>query len=312
MLALGTPAVMGVLNVTPDSFYDGGRYTGVDRARERASTLVEQGAAIIDLGARSYAKHVAPIDRDEELRRLIPALEAIASDGLPAVLSVDTSSWRVAQNAVDAGATLINDCSVNIDPLMYSVAARTGAALVIMHNPTALNTGTPVAYLDVVEDVAAELERAALEARRCGVDGASLVVDPGLEFGKEPRDDFALLTHFDRFVESGYPVLLAASRKRFLSDLAGGAQASALLPASLAAVALAVSAGATIVRTHDVVETVQFLRVFGPNAERAAMGTLKTWTSTSNWPKQASSSRTLTTRSNGTRSAASNASRGRI
>ncbi len=263
VLDLDGPAlVMGILNVTPDSFFDGGRYAGVDVARARAAEMVALGATIVDIGGRSYSRKNPPVDPSEEIARVVPVVEALVRDRLPAVLSIDTTRPAVADAALHAGAHLINDCSGLADPALADVVARYDAGLVVMHIKGTLNVrATSYDYDDALSEIVEFLRAKTALARSAGVGEECIVVDPGLEFGKEAHTDLELLSRFRAFGELGYPVLLAASRKTFLGEVVGRTSASDLLAASLAVAAVGIGAGARIVRAHDVAETLDLARV---------------------------------------------------
>jgi len=252
----GVAAVMGIVNITPDSFYE--RVGSADAALASARSILADGAALIDLGGQSYAAGNGDVAAEEERRRIVPVVEAIAAAKLDTVLSIDTYTASVARAALAAGAHLINDCSGLSDPALAATVAEFDAGLVVMHLKGRLKVREPEAY--VYRDVMAEImeflhertERAVAE----GVRRDAIVVDPGLEFGKEPATDLEILRRFGELGALGYPVLLAASRKSFLGRIVGR-PAAELLPASLGAAAIGIAAGARLVRTHDVAATVQ-------------------------------------------------------
>ncbi len=254
---------MGILNVTPDSFYDQGRYRGVDRARARAAEMVEAGASLIDIGGQSYAHWNPRIALDEELRRVIPVVEALVADGIPIPLSIDTFKAPVAEAALGAGASLINDCSGLADPDLPAVVAKYDAGLVVMHLRGELNVRNVEAYRyddvmgEIIAFIAARLER----ARAAGVAPESLIADPGLEFGKEPSTDLEILQRFGELQVLGVPLLLASSRKSFLGRIFNRPAKELLIP-SLATAAIGIAAGARLLRVHDVAETVQLAKTF--------------------------------------------------
>ena len=249
--------VMGIVNATPDSFYDRGRFAGVQAARARAHELVAQGARIIDLGGRSYAAGNPIVDAQEQCRRVIPIVEALLRDGVEAALSIDTPDAAVAQAALAAGASIINDCSGLADPHMAAVVANYDAALVVMHIKGKLNIREPDTYLyaDPVAEISAFLRERTERARAAGIAADSIVIDPGLEFGKEPRTDLEILDRFAEFGDLGYIMMLAASRKSFIGRTLKRPAGDLLAP-SLAAAAMGILAGTRIVRAHDVAETV--------------------------------------------------------
>ena len=255
--------VMGVLNVTPDSFYDNGRFAGVDRARARAEEMVAQGASLIDIGGQSYAHWNPRIAADEEVRRVVPVVEALVADGLEVALSIDTFKATVADAALAAGAHLINDCSGLSDSALAATVARYDAALVVMHLKGELNvrsTGDYV-YADALAEILAFLDERLLQARVAGVAADSLIVDPGLEFGKEPATDLEILDRFGELRALGVPILFASSRKSFIGRIFNRPARELLVP-SLATAGLGIAAGARMLRVHDVAETVQLARMY--------------------------------------------------
>ena len=242
---------MGVLNVTPDSFSDGGRYLDPEPAVAHGLALVAEGADVVDVGGESTRPGAGPVDEAEERRRVVPVIEALA----PSVrVSVDTRSAAVAEAAVAAGATLVNDVSASLWP----VAAEVGAGWVAMHM-----RGEPVTmqeaprYDDVVAEVGAFLQERAAQARAAGVE--EVWIDPGIGFGKTLEHNLALLRSLDRLVAGGVPVVVGASRKGSLGQLTGGAPVDDRLEASVATAVWAVEQGAAMVRVHDVAATVRAL-----------------------------------------------------
>jgi dihydropteroate synthase len=265
-----TPIVMGVVNVTPDSFSDGGLYFDPRRAAARALEMFEGGAAIVDVGGESTRPSTygdaAPVSAAEEIRRVLPVIEAIRREtGRP--VSIDTRKEEVARAALAAGADLVNDVSaLRHDPRMASTVAEAGAALLLMHmkgdDPRTMQADT--SYGHPVADVASELAAAASMALDAGVPADRIAVDPGLGFGKSAERNLVLLRHVGALRSLGFPVAVGASRKGFVRRFSGvGEDASPVdrLPGSLAAVAAARAGGAAIVRVHDVHETVRFLRM---------------------------------------------------
>jgi dihydropteroate synthase len=275
-LVAGHPALMGVLNVTPDSFSDGGRYLDPGAAVAHAARLVAEGAAIVDVGAEStrpgggvYGAGAREIPAAEERARLLPVLDRLRRE-LDVVLSVDTRKAEVARAALDAGADLINDVSALGDPAMAGLVAEAGCPIVLMHARGELATmQRDIRFADVVAEVRAELARARDRAVAAGIDARRVILDPGLGFGKTVAQNVALIVRLDALVALGSPVLVGASRKSFLGALAGGAEPGERLPASLAAAARAAAKGAAILRVHDVAATRQFLLVARALAEAA-------------------------------------------
>jgi dihydropteroate synthase len=257
--------VMGVVNVTPDSFSDGGRYATTASAVEHGRALRAAGADCVDVGGESTRPGAARVDADEELARVLPVVAALAADGIR--VSVDTTRARVAARAVEAGAVLVNDVSGGrADPDMAAVVAATGAAWVLTHaRGHSRDMYATAVYDDVVEDVRAELLARVDDAVAAGVDPARLVLDPGIGFAKLPEHNWTLLANLDRLVALGFPLLLGASRKRFLAQaLPGGAEdhpPQRRDAATLATTVLAAQAGAWGVRVHDVGPSADAVRV---------------------------------------------------
>jgi len=261
------PLVMGVLNVTPDSFSDGGEWFQSERAIMRAQEMVAEGADIVDVGGESTRPGADPVPADEELRRVIPVIEALAGQ---VRVSIDTTKPAVAEAAVEAGATLINDVSA----ALWAVAARCGAGWVAMHRQgTAKSMQRDPHYNDVVAEVTAMLVDRAGQAAAAGVE--EVWIDPGIGFGKTVEHNLELLGSVSGLVATGYPVLVGTSRKGFLGHVARSADGSVApvterLPASLATATWAMQQGAQMVRVHDVSATVQAALLVGRPATAAA------------------------------------------
>ena len=242
--------VMGVINLTPDSFSDGGRYLDPERALERAREMVAEGADILDLGAESTRPGAAPVPVEEEKRRLLPVLEAVLSLGVP--VSVDTRKPEVAEEALKLGAHLLNDVTGLRDERMVALAARHGVAAVVMHMPVP-DPATMMAharYRDVVAEVKAFLEAQARRALSAGV--PQVVLDPGFGFGKLLEHNLALLRRLDEIVALGHPVLVGLSRKRTIGELSGVEDPAQRVHGSVAAHLFAVMKGVRLLRVHDV------------------------------------------------------------
>ena len=253
----GRCAVMGVLNVTPDSFSDGGRYLDVDDALAHARQMSERGADLIDVGGESTRPGAERVDADVEAKRVVPVIKALAAEGI--ALSVDTTRAAVAEAALDAGATVINDVSGGLaDPGMAGVAAQAGVPFVLMHwRGHSKRMDALASYDDVVADVRDELLERVDEAVAAGVAENAIVLDPGIGFAKHAEHNWALLNRLDALVSLGFPVLVGASRKRFLGALLADADGTPREPAGredATAVVSALSAahGAWGVRVHDV------------------------------------------------------------
>jgi len=268
---LGRPRIMGILNLTPDSFSDGGLFSDPERAVERGLALLAEGADLLDLGAEStrpgggvYGGGARTVPAREELERLLPVLTALRQR-TDAPLSVDTRKGEVAREALAAGADLVNDVSALSDPELGRAVAHAGCPLVLMHSRGDLSTmQREIHFADLLAEVRQELAQAVDRAVACGIDPGQLVLDPGIGFGKTQLQNLLLLRRLDALAALGRPLLVGASRKSFLGRLeawGGGAAAppDRRLGGSLAAVAWAVRQGAALVRVHDVAATVQFL-----------------------------------------------------
>ena len=255
------PCVMGVLNVTPDSFSDGGRFEDPAAACERAVAMVAEGADVIDVGAESTRPGAAEVSPDAEWGRLGPVLARLAGT-LTVPLSVDTRHPEVAAKAIDAGADLVNDVEGLRSEAMRRTVARSGAAAVVLHmRGTPATMQSDLSYRDVRGEVFRWLAEATDRAREDGIPAERLLVDPGLGFGKSAAQSLELLLHVGELRSLGYPVVVGASRKSFLGWVLGDAPVEARLEAGLAAAVLAAERGAAIVRTHDVGPTVRALRL---------------------------------------------------
>jgi len=250
--------VMGILNVTPDSFHDGGEYDRVEDAVARAEAMVAAGADIVDVGGESTRPGAEPVSVEAEKERVVPVIERIAD--LDAAVSVDTRKAAVAEAALAAGADVLNDVSGLEDPEMRFVAAEHDAPLVVMHSLNApVDPDDVRQYDDVVDDVLAELQERVLLAEKAGLDRERIVVDPGLGFGKAPAESFELLDRLDELRALGCPVMVGHSHKSMF-ELAG-ATAGDAPDATVAATALAAERGADVIRVHDVAENVRAVRV---------------------------------------------------
>ena len=253
--------VMGIVNVTPDSFSDGGQFLDSEAAVAHALELVEQGADILDIGGESTRPRAMPVSEAEELRRVMPVIRELA--GRVAVpVSIDTTKPAVARAALEAGASIVNDTAANRqDEAMWRVAAETGAGYVCMHSQGTPQTMqvNPV-YGDVVRDVGGFFEERLRRMGDCGVNGSQVIVDVGIGFGKTLEHNLQLLAGLRTFRRLERPMLLGVSRKSFMGKLLG-TDVGGRLPAALAWACLAVEAGVQIIRTHDVTETVQAIRM---------------------------------------------------
>lgn len=251
---------MGIVNVTPDSFSDGGRFLDHEQAIRHGLRLVEEGADVLDIGGESTRPDSVPVPLKEELRRIIPVVKALAAR-VRAAISVDTSKADVAREALEAGATMINDVTALRDPQMGRVIARATASVVLMHM-----RGTPQTmqraprYRDVVQDVRAFLAEAIRRAKAAGIRSGRMWIDPGLGFGKTVEHNLQLLRRLDALAGLGVPIVVGPSRKSFIGKVLD-VEVSERLSGTLACVAAAVQQGARMVRVHDVKEIAQFLRM---------------------------------------------------
>jgi dihydropteroate synthase len=261
-LALGgRPRVMGILNVTPDSFSDGGAFIERDRAVAHGLEMVRQGADIIDVGGESTRPGAGEVSVEEELERTVPVVAELARR-LPVPVSIDTTKAAVARAALDAGAAIINDISGFIfDPAMPELAVRSKAGLVVMHiRGTPRTMQLAPSYEDTVAEVCAELEERVQVLLAVGADPERIVVDPGIGFGKTVADNVLLLAFLRELAEPGYPVLLGCSRKSFLGALSNRPVDDRLIE-TVAATVLAAAAGCHVIRVHDVEENVRALEI---------------------------------------------------
>jgi dihydropteroate synthase len=251
---------MGVLNVTPDSFSDGGRFADPPAAIDHALKMIASGAAIIDVGGESTRPGAGDVAEDEEIRRVVPVIGALAGQ-TQAILSVDTSKPGVMRAAVDAGATLINDVRALQAPGALEVAGRTSAAVCLMHmqgEPRTMQADPH--YGDVVEEVRSFLAGRVKACLEAGIAADRIVLDPGIGFGKRVEHNLTVLASMDRFVGMGFPVLVGVSRKSMFQTLLGR-PVEQRLSGALAVATAAVMAGASIIRTHDVPETSDAVRI---------------------------------------------------
>lgn len=256
LIPSGRAAVMGILNLTPDSFSDGGKFVDPAIAIGHASAMVADGADIIDVGAESTRPYggMAPISADEERARLAPILPAVIALGKP--VSIDTMKAEVADWAIRQGAAIANDVwGLQRDPDMAKVVARHGVPVIVMHNRDAADPS-----IDIVADVMAFFERSLVIAEKAGIRRENIVLDPGIGFGKTPEQSITTIAHLRDFKRFGLKLLMGLSRKRFIASVVP-APPDRRLGGSIAGMLLSVEDGADIVRVHDVRETVQALRV---------------------------------------------------
>lgn len=266
-LDLSVPQVMGILNVTPDSFSDGGRFLGRDAALRHAEQMLADGAKLIDIGAESTRPGAAPVSEQEELDRLLPVLEAVAAN-LDVIISVDTSSPVAMREAAARGAGLLNDVRALLRPGALAAAAATGLPVCLMHmqgEPSTMQQAP--GYDDVTATVAGFLRERVDACVAAGIAADRIVLDPGFGFGKTLRHNLQLLRRLDALRSLDLPLLVGLSRKSMLGQVLDGAPVDARLHAGVAAAVLAVERGARIVRTHDVAATRDALRLWQAQQE---------------------------------------------
>ena len=256
-------AVMGIVNVTPDSFYDGGRYNTTSAAVEHALRLVDEGADVIDIGGSSSRPGAKLLPPHEEAARVIPVISELMKRGIAVPVSVDTPWSSVAKAAIDAGASWVNDISAGrIDAGMPAAVAQAGCTVVLMHSrQTPQTMQDDPQYEDAVTEVARELSESADLFERAGVDKSKIILDPGIGFAKNVHHNIALLRDINALTRFGYDVLIGVSRKSFIGVITGSPIEERLC-GTLGATAAAYIGGARIFRAHDVKETVDFLKVF--------------------------------------------------
>ena len=265
-IPLDRPLVMGVLNVTPDSFSDGGKFDSVETARRRAEQMIAEGADIIDLGGESTRPGSKRVPVNEEISRVVPAIKAI-KDKFDTPLSIDTTKSEVAEAAVDAGAEIINDISgLRFDERIGDIAVARGTGLVLMHSLgefETMHSQPPVE--DIIDEVVNDFRRSTALAEKAGVKPEQIVLDVGIGFGKTLEQNLELIAKLDKLVSEfeNFPLLVGTSRKSFIGKLLGGAGTEGRLGGSLATGIIAVMNGARILRVHDIRETVQALSIVG-------------------------------------------------
>lgn len=263
LLDLSRPQVMGILNVTPDSFFDGGQYTQLEYALQHARQMVEQGAAIIDIGGESTRPNATTVSVEAEIQRVVPVVAAIQKE-LNVIISIDTSSPDVIQEAVKAGAHIWNDVRALSRPNALQMAAHLKIPVILMHGRGEPGTMNALAnYANIVHEVISELELRVNAALAAGIQREQLILDPGFGFAKNAQHNLTLLNGLYEFNDYfGLPWLSGLSRKRFLGEVLDGAAPGERLFAGLAGHLISVQQGASIVRTHDVLATVQHLKLW--------------------------------------------------
>ncbi len=255
-IPMSKPLVMGVLNLTPDSFYAESRCASVDESLFRVENMLDEGADIVDMGAESTRPGSIPVSEKEETKRLIPVLEQCVKKFGDSIFSVDTTKAAVAQRALESGASIINDISgLAFEPSIAKCVAEADAAIVVSHTPERpgkMQSRTD--YTCVVRDVIKSLKQSVEKAVNAGVRIESIVIDPGIGFGKTQNQNLEILNRLDEFFEIGRPVLVGTSRKSFIGGVLGGLPAEERIEGTAATVTVAVTKGAQIVRVHDVKE----------------------------------------------------------
>ena len=260
-LDLSQPHVMGILNVTPDSFSDGGRHNQKEDAVARALEMIAEGATVIDIGGESTRPGAAMVEVEEEIRRVVPVVEALSKHNV--ILSIDTSQPEVIRAAVEAGAHIWNDVRALTRPNALQTAAELNIPVIIMHmrgEPTTMNNLDQ--YEDVTKDVIRELSQRVQDALDVGVKAENIMIDPGFGFAKNAQQNLKLLQEFYKLTEMGYPILSALSRKRFIGAVLEGAEPQERAVGSATAHLLSIQQGACMVRAHDVKVTADAIKVW--------------------------------------------------
>jgi len=253
--------IMGVLNVTPDSFSDGGRFFNTDKAIQHGLEMTVKGAAIIDIGAESTRPGAEPVTADEQIRRVVPVIEAlIKKTDVP--ISIDTNKSEVAKTALEAGAAIINDITALSDNRMGELAAEQQVPVILMHmQGTPANMQIEPKYQDVVGEVLQFLLERAQQAEKFGIPKERIFIDPGIGFGKTLEHNLELLRNIDKFIATGYRVLVGTSRKSFIGKITGEEKPSQRIFGTAASVAICVVKGVSIVRVHDTAEMNDVVKV---------------------------------------------------
>ena len=254
------PLIMGILNITPDSFSDGGKYPDINDAMQQVELMLAEGMDIVDIGGESTRPGADPVTANEQIQRVVPVIDAIRRELASNILiSIDTTLSKVAKVALDAGADIINDVSGGrTDAAILTLAAKTAAPIILMHSQ-----GTPKTmqdnpyYTNVVQEVLNALKECINAALKAGIRKENIAIDPGIGFGKRKQDNLDLLAHLDTLVAMGFPVLLGTSRKRFMGAICAVTEPSELITSTAVTTALGVMAGVKIFRVHDVKENRQ-------------------------------------------------------
>jgi len=258
------PLIMGILNVTPDSFSDGGKFSGLNEAMQQVELMLSEGVDIIDIGGESTRPGSDSVAASEQIQRVVPVIEAIRQQlNSDILISIDTTLSEVAKAALDAGANIINDVSGGRnDAAILTLAAQAGVPIILMHSQGVSKTMQDNPYYDdVVQEVLDALDECVNTALKAGVKKEAIAIDPGIGFGKRKQDNIDLLAHLDKLVATGFPVLLGASRKRFMGTICDVTEPSELVTATAVTTALGVMAGVQMFRVHDVKENRQAVDV---------------------------------------------------
>ncbi|MBN1538532.1 MAG: dihydropteroate synthase [Candidatus Thermoplasmatota archaeon] len=259
---LEPPVIMGILNITPDSFSDGGFFLSIDDAVARAHEMVNHGAAMVDVGGESTRPFAEPVPLEEEIRRTLPVIERLV-DELNVPISIDTRHQEVARAAIEAGASIVNDVNALRGPGMEDIVLETGVCAVIMHmKGTPLDMQVSPSYDDVMEEILSFLKERVEHMTEMGIRKDRLILDPGIGFGKRVGDNLTIIRELSIFLDIGCPVLVGASRKSFIGKVLGR-EVNERLEGSLVSAVLAVMNGASIIRAHDVGETKRALDMLG-------------------------------------------------
>lgn len=261
-LSLESPVVMGILNVTPDSFSDGGKYSSVQKAVDAVGQMVEEGAVIIDIGGESTRPGADPVSESEELNRVIPVLEQVLNGFPDTLFSIDTTKYRIAEESLKRGAHIINDISgLQKEPRLAELCAIYQAGFVLMHsqgNPQTMQKNPE--YKNVVDDIYVFLKNGIEQLRQAGV--SSIMIDPGIGFGKTLQHNLDIIKELKKFITLGYPLLVGASRKSMIGKLLDGRPADGRLAGTLAVHYHCLLNGTKILRVHDVQEAVDSVKIF--------------------------------------------------
>ncbi|WP_456397522.1 dihydropteroate synthase [Desulfurobacterium sp.] len=262
-LSLKKPVIMGILNTTPDSFSDGGKWTTVDRALKHAEKMINDGAAIIDVGGESTRPGAEPVPLEEEMKRVVPVIEAIRKEFPDAFISIDTYKSKVAEEALNSGADIVNDISgFHFDSRMAELVAERNVPAVLTHiKGTPRDMQKNPYYEDVIKELCLYFEKTIKEAQEKGVKKEQIIIDPGIGFGKRLEDNLTILKRINEFKRFGVPILIGTSRKSFIKMITGEENPEERVAGSLASIVRGILNGAKIVRVHDVKETKQFLNI---------------------------------------------------